>query len=573
MLMKTAQGQPTRDRRGRLLTGWALLSVSALLVGACGTATPTSAPPTGQPATGAPGTTQPATPPPATPAPAGKTVLVIGTDISDTRTLDPQRQFDSSPYLSMKIAYDNLVTVNPDDLSTLVPQLAESWERAEDGGWVFHLKEGIKFASGNPFTADDVVFTFERLKNLKDTPSAYAENYASSEAIDPMTVKVNLVDPAIPWITLSLLSGTYGILDSKLVIENGGSSAADADQTDTATAYLDQHSAGTGPYQITSWERNQQIVFERNPNYWGPTPAFERVIVRGFSDPSAEVLALQNGDIDFGMNLSADQLASLEGAPGVSVQYVNSIDFMYWTLSKNHAESGALNNDAAREAVFSSIDYDGLIDGLLGGNAVRPAGFLPIGLGGQDEAYAEAHRYEEDLDRARQLLTDAGVPDGFEFDLSYGQYNFAGVPAEAVAQKLQSDLARVGITANLKPMDRTTFTTAFRAGETVSGITDWVADGPEPWTFAEAAVNRVAVRANWTPSEAIIQMMEDAASEPDPAAQAEKYRAWTEELVKQHAYSVLFQPKYGYAVSDSITDVHLTAVQWFVEVDDIKPAQ
>ncbi len=559
-------------RRRGLRLGWrepglVLVVVSLLGAVACSSASPTPTP-TAPPAGETPAATAEATAPP-----SAKTALVIGTDISDARTLDPLRQFDTSPYLYMKMAYDNLVTVKPDDLNTLIPQLATSWERADDGGWIFHLRPDVKFVSGNPFTADDVKFSFERLKNLKDSPSSYAENLASVDVIDPMTVKVNLVDPAIPWITLSLLSGTYGIVDSKLVIENGGSSAEDADVTDSATAFLDQQSAGTGPYQITSWERNQQVVLERNPNYWGPTPPFERVIVRGFADSSSEVLALQNGDIDFGMNLSADQLSSLEGSPGVSVEYINSIDFLYWTLSENHPDSGPLNDVRVRQAVFESVDYDGLINGLLNGNAVRPAGFIPIGLGGETEEWANEHHYTENLDEARQLLTDANVGDGFSFDLSYGTYSFAGVPADAIAAKLQSDLARVNITANLHPMDRTTFTTAFRAGETASGFTDWVADGPEAWTFAEAAVNRVAGRANWTPSDAIVAMMTDAASETDLELQAQKYRDFTIELNKQYAYSVLFQPKYGYAISDSITNVHLTAVQWFVEVQDIQPAQ
>ena len=557
MAVVAKAGHRTKSRN-LLLT---LLVGASLIVGACGAQTPSGAPASGGAASDAGGGTT-------------KTSLVIGTDINDTRTLDPHRQFDTSPYLSMKGAYDNLVTIDPADYSKLLPQLATSWEKSADGkGWVFTLRDGVKFVSGNPFTAEDVAFSYMRLKNLKDGPSAYAENIESVEVVDPLTVKVNLVDPNIPFVTLTLISGTYGILDSKLVKENGGTAEADAETADTATAFLDEQSAGTGPYQISSWERGAEIVLDRNPNWWGGTAPFEKVIIQGFADTSAEVLALERGDIDLAMNLNSDQIDTLVGKPGISIAEAPSLDMLYWTLSEKHANSGPLADARVREALFSAVDYDGIIEGLLGGHALRPAGFMVIGLGGQDQAFAEENRYKSDPERAKQLLAEAGYPDGFEFELSYPTFVFAGVPYDQLAAKIQSDLAKVGISAKLNPMDRTTFTTAFRAGEIVSGLTDWVADGPEAWTFAEPSVMRVAVRANWTPSDALIAQMNDAAAEQDPALQAEKYRAFTKEVIKQHAYSLMFQPIYRYASTDAVKDLKFTAAGWFVHMDEIKPAE
>jgi len=499
---------------------------------------------------------------------------VIGTDISDARTLDPHRASDAYIYLVEKGPYDNLVTVDPSDYSAFLPQLATSWEKSSDGrGLTFKLREGVKFVSGNSFTADDVKFSFERLKNLKDNPAAIAENLDSVQVIDPLTVQVNLLDPAIPFTALTMISGTFGIVDSKLVKEQGGVSDPGADTTDKATSYLDQKSAGTGPYQLSSWERGAQIILDRNPNYWGGTPPFERIVIKGFAETSAEVLALERNDIDIAMNLTSDQLDELEGKPGISIESVDSIDFVYWTLSEKHANSGPLADARVREAVFRAVDYDGIIDGLLGGNAIRPAGFMPIGLGGQTEEFAEENRYEYDQDAARQLLTDANYPNGFEFELSYGNHTFAGVPFDQLAAKMQSDLAKVGITAKLNPMDQTTFTTAFRAFETVSGMTDWVADGVEAWTFAEPSVGRVAGRANWTPSDALVAQMQAAASETDPVKQAQLYLAFEKDLIEQHAYSVLFQPVNRMAVRDSVTGIKMTAAGWFVHLEEVKPAQ
>lgn len=551
-------------KRSGLRLGVALLSGVSLIVAACGSSTPSASTP--------PGTS--AEPSQSSAGASTKTTLVLGTDLGVVPNLDPQRASQFTSYLVEKGPYDNLATVEPSDYSTLVPQLATSWEKTSDGaGWLFHLRQGVKFVSGNPFTADDVKFSFDRVINLKDSPSGYAENIASVQVIDPLTVQVNLKTPSIPFPPLTTMSGPYSILDSKDVEAHGGVSGPGADTADTATDYLSQHSAGTGPYQITSWLRGSQIVLERNPNYWGETPPFERIIIKHFADTASEVLALQQGDIDIAMNLSADQLDGLEGKTGITIYKIDSLDMMYWTLSENHPDSGPLKDTRVRQAVFTGVDYQSIIDGLIGGNAVRPAGFMPIGLGGMTEAFAEQNRYPYDPAAARQLLTDAGYPNGFAFTLSYGTYTWAGVPYEQVAAKIQSDLAKIGVTVNLNPMDGTTFTTAFRAGETVSSLVDWTIDAPDPWTYAEPSVQRLAARSNWTPSAALIAQMTAAASEADPAKQAVLFQAFEKEVIKQNAYSVPFQPTYRWAISDSVAGVKLTAAGWFIHLETLKPAQ
>lgn len=543
--------------------GVALVGVS-LIVAACGPSTPS--------ASTNPGTS--AEPGQSSAGASTKTTLVLGTDISVVDSLDPHHANAFTNYLIMKGPYDNLVTVDPSDYSKPIPQLATSWEKSSDGrGWVFKLREGVKFVSGNPFTADDVKFSYDRLVNLKDIAAGFGENLDSIEVIDPLTVQINLKDPTLPFIMLTTMSSTYAILDSKLVKEQGGESGPGADTADTAAVYLDQTSAGTGPYQITSWERGARIVLERNANYWGGTTPFERLVIQGFSDTAAEVLALEAGDIDVAMNLNADQLNDIEGMAGISIQRIDSLDMMYWTLSENHPDSGALADARVREAVFRGVDYQSIIDGLLGGNGIRPAGFMPIGLGGMTEEFAKQNRYEYNPDAAKRLLTDAGYPNGFEFPLSYATFVFAGVPYDQVAAKIQSDLAKIGVTAKLNPMDATTFATDYRSGKTVSSLVDWTIDAVEPWAYAEPSVVRFALRMNWTPSEALLAQMTEASSETDPVKRDELFRAFEKELIKQHEVSSLFQPRYGWAIRDSVAGVKLTAAGWFIHLEALKPAQ
>jgi len=117
---------------------------------------------------------------------AGKTTLVLGVDISDTRTFDPARQFEYSPPTTVRAVYETLITLSPGDYVTLKPLLAESWKLVDGGkAWEFKLRKGVKFASGNPLTAEDVKFSFERLANVKDQPADMAENLGPIEVVDP----------------------------------------------------------------------------------------------------------------------------------------------------------------------------------------------------------------------------------------------------------------------------------------------------------------------------------------------------------------------------------------------------
>jgi peptide/nickel transport system substrate-binding protein len=509
----------------------------------------------------------------AAPVEAEEQLLVFGTDISDTRFLDPHRQFDYSPPLTMRAAYETLITFKPGDYVTIQPLLATEWNLAEDGtAWIFTLRPDVKFASGNPFTAEDVKFSYDRLINLKDTPSELAKNIASTEVVDELTVRVNMVNPDEPLLNI-LAAPTFVIVDSKAVKEQNGVSEPGADANDKATEWLDQNSAGTGPYTLVSWTRNSEINLVRNENYWQGQPPFDRVIIRHIGDSAAQVLALQAGDIHIALNLTPEQIDSLSSDPNVNIVEHTSLDYMYMTLTNGADLNEALSKKEARQAVAYAIDYDGIINGLMGGHAVRPATFIPVGLTGSTTEFTEEFGYHEDLDKAKELLAAAGYPDGFEFDLAFADAAIAGTNYQLVAQKVQSDLARVGITANLKPMDLTTMVTAYRAAELASVITFWNPDAPEPFLWAEASVARVAARVRWEPSEDLVQLAHDAGAAKDLETQVKLYEDYEKQLVDQAVYIILLQPVYRVVTSQAITGYQSTAAGWYVDMFNIKPSQ
>ena len=185
----------------------------------------------------------------------------------------------------------------------------------------------------------------------------------------------------------------------------------------------------------------------------------------------------------------------------------------------------------------------------------------------------EEFGYHEDLDKSKELLATAGYPDGFSFDMNFANAAIAGTNYQIVAQKVQSDLARVGITANLVPTDLTTMVTAFRAAETSSVMTFWNPDAPEPYLWAFPAVGRVAKRVHWEPPQELIDMVVQAGTEIDVTKQAQIYEDFTRALVDQCTYLVLFQPIYRVAALDTITGWEPNAAGWYVDLFNVKPAQ
>jgi peptide/nickel transport system substrate-binding protein len=246
---------------------------------------------------------------------------------------------------------------------------------------------------------------------------------------------------------------------------------------------------------------------------------------------------------------------------------------MYLTLTSGAELNATLAKKPARQAVAAAIDYDGIIRGLMGGHAIRPATFIPIGLGGSTETLTKEIGYRQDLATAKKLLAEAGVPNGFSFKLSYGKASIAGTTYDLVAQKIQSDLARVGITAELDPMDQATLRTAYKEGKSQAVLTFWGPDAMEPYLWAQPSIGRVSKRVRWTPPKDIVDLVTRAGGEPDPKKAAALYGEYQRMLVDQANYIMLIQPIYRVATSKAITGYQLTAAGWQVDLYDVKPAK
>jgi len=328
--------------------------------------------------------------------------------------------------------------------------------------YTFTLRSGAKFTSGNPVTADDVRFSLRRLKYLKDNPSFFMDPVKDVEAMNPTTVKITLSAPDASFLA-ALAAIPCGIADAKTLIAKGATDAEDAKEKDKdkATEYLNNTSEGSGPYKLVSFTKNVEGVMERNPNYWGPKPYFAKVIIKHVPNGITQREMVERGDADVAHDLDADLVAKI--TPGGKIKLVEglSMNQVYLTIQNNPDVAKELSDKKVRQAISYAIDYDGIIKGLVRGAGDRPPAILPIGVLGVDKTMNP----QRDVAKAKQLLTEAGYPNGFTVKLSYWTASLLGVAPEPLAAKLQADLAQVGIKATLAPGERSVVISEYRAGK------------------------------------------------------------------------------------------------------------
>ena len=472
-----------------------------------------------------------------TPVRAQSNTLIVAGRFVDVITLDPGRAFETTNLIVHHATYETLLNINADDLSKIVPGLAESYSISEDGlEYTFVLNPNARFASGNPVTAEDVRFSWTRLLNLKGSPSSYLKGFGvkSIEAVDERTVKVTLEAPQ-PAFASVVTAPALSVLEKAVVVAQGGTDAPDADQTDTAKDWLDQNSAGSGPFILKRWSPNSEIVMVRNENYWRGPVALDGIILRVTNDAASALQLVARGDADIALGVDADTAEQARNNPDLKLNIGQTLNLLYLGISPSEYFQLPISDVRVRRAIAHAIDYDGII-ALTGGFADRPAAMLPLGIAGSDPNL----RYTRNLDKAKSLLAEAGYPNGFSMKLHIGSGSTAGVPREVIAAKVQADLAEVGIQVEIDQQTTANFLTAFRAQELPVVISTWTPDYLDAtmWTsFFSKADSGVSRRLRMNEPK-IAELADKIAAERDPEARA----TLLTEYVKAHVDAAIFIP-------------------------------
>jgi peptide/nickel transport system substrate-binding protein len=429
---------------------------------------------------------------------AGETTLVVGLT-EDTVTLDPSAAYEFHATTVHRPIYETLTAFPPGRVDEIIPGLAESWTISDDGlVYTFTIAEGRRFSTGRTVTAQDAAFTLNRVRNLKGNPAFLTDNIASVEAADERTVIITQKEPD-PSLLSRLAFSSLGIMDSEEAKAHGATDAEDAAETDTAEEWLNSNSIGSGPYMLQKWEPKVEVILVRNPEYSGPAAAIDRVILRTMSDAAAQKLALEAGDLDIGLDISADQVPSLRENPNVEVFEALSDTVFFLIMNMDPAIGGPMSNDLVQDAIRLAVDYEG-IRLLVGGAAATPVNIMPVHW-----AYAldSSQAIQRDVEAAKAKLAEAGFPDGLTIDLEYPEFSSGGVAVGTLAQKVQADLAEAGITVNLKPGDIGPALEKYRNGESPFGLWLWGPDFIDPIDrLAFTPGGKVGLRVNWDESNA-----------------------------------------------------------------------
>ncbi len=492
--------------------------------------------------------------------------LIIVRNIDDYVTNDPGRQYEYTSQMLDQSSYETLVTVEAPDFTRIQPKLAESWEISKDGlTYTFHLQKGVKFSSGNPVTANDVRFSLRRLKYLEDNPSFFMDPVKDIAVVNESTLRITLSAPDASFLA-ALAAPPTGIVDSKLVVAHGGTDAVNAKTADKATSWLNEQSAGQGPYRLTLFRKNEQAVLERNPGYWGPKPYFGKIVFLHVKDGTTQREMAERGDADIAQDFDADIVAKITPGPKLKVIEGLSMNQVYMALNTNPQVSKELSDKRVRQAISYAIDYEGIIKGLVRDTGVRPPAMFPIGVLGVETSMAR----QRDAAKAKQLLAEAGYASGFAVKLNYWTAPLLGVPPEPLAAKLQADLGAVGIKVTLEPKERSVMITEYRQGKPQLMLASWSPDylDPHPWADAFYRKGGPAAKRVSYDSPKAVDLVAAGDRELDSKKRAAIYKELTQVALDDVPFIMLIQPKSFVGVNPSIKGYAIHPI-WFVTLSKL----
>jgi len=324
-------------------------------------------------------------------------------------------------------------------------QLAKSWEYGADRkSLTFTLKDNIKSQYGNPLTAEDVKWSLERGLQLSpiikflSTKSMYLADTNPIEVISPTQIKLNLKS-ATPIDVATFTVPTFTIFDSTEAKKH-----ATADDP-WANKWLEQNSDAFGPWQVSTFDKGNQITFTKNPGWPEPTGDYDTIVLKQIANSSDQAQLLQDGSVNYAKTLTWSQFSDLNKNPAVTVYACAPVarDWLVVQQAKPEFADGRV-----RQAISMAINRDELIKGAYAGSGVPALTGL---LESQIPAGADVQKTGYNLDEARKLMADAGYPDGFTFTLNYNAA-LPGSQVDQLAILLQNQLKQIGITVNLNKM-------------------------------------------------------------------------------------------------------------------------
>jgi peptide/nickel transport system substrate-binding protein len=501
---------------------------------------------------------------------AASSTLVIDNSFT-IKTTDPQRAFDPTGSLVDKAIYDTLFTYKGGDLAHPIPLLVSSWKASSDAKtFTFQLKQNVHFGDNTPLTSADVVFSLKRLVNIKGNPAFLLAGVTVS-AQGPYTVVMHSKTPdtELPAI---LANPSTGIVNSALVMRNGGTDAADASTADKAENWLNTSSsagAGSGPYELSSFSATSQVTLVPNPNYWGSKkPAWSTIVLRNMQAPT-QLINVGRDSHEIAIDLSSQQAQTLKNNSHVNVSLQPST-WVFWLYANDNPKvSTVTSNKDFQTAVRYALDYPA-ITAIAGPGAIQAPGLIPSMFLG---ALPQSARIKQNLTKAKAALAASGDASQ-QVTLQYpSDLTINGVPFTTLAQKVQANLQAAGFNVTLSGSPTTTWLTNYRSGKMAFGLSLWGPDYPDPADYlAFTPGNLVGLRAGWPKGSdpALETLANKALVTTAPAARKSIYQKIQRMLNQSGPYFPLIQPTQVFVSTSDLKGAVYNA-EYLVDVSQVTP--
>lgn len=405
----------------------------------------------------------------------GKTlVFARGGDAVD---LDPACQTDGESFRAAENVLEGLVT-NVPGTTDLQPALSTSWEISPDGlTYTFKLRPGVLFHDGTPFDADSVVFSFLRQHDPKHPAHEFGAPFIfykslgfdtlilGVEKVDPLTVRFRLARRDATFIA-SLAMQSFSIVSPTAVMKMKKQSRSNI--------------VGTGAFRFIRWDRNQRIVLAANDQYWGGRPKVDTLLIRSLPDSSARLMETLAGNVHVMDEPNPDDVEVLRKKLGDKVQFVKQPGFNVGYLAFN-TDRKPFQDVRVRQALAMAINKAAIIKAVYGDFGIPAVNPMPPSLWGYNKSIQDR---PYDLDRARKLLAEAGLGEGFETTLWAMPVPRPYMPnGRKVAEIIQADFAKIGVKAKIVTYEWGTYLEKTRQGEHDMVLMGWTGDIGDPDNF------------------------------------------------------------------------------------------
>jgi peptide/nickel transport system substrate-binding protein len=352
---------------------------------------------------------------------------VVVMQSADAVTLDPTMNRETPTFNVLMNLFDALLFKEPD--GSFSPGLATSWEAVDDTTWTFELREGVSFHNGEPFTAEAVVYTIERILD-PETASPIQRGFSFIESAEVegdygVTITTTSAQP---------LAETY--FSELMIVPPGYFEEVGADA-------FAREPVGTGPYRFVSWQPDVSLRLQANADYWRGAASVQELEFRPVPEAVTRFSSLSAGETDLITSVPPSLTSSVESAPNARLETVESARVIY--IGMNTLQEGPLQDTRVRQALNHAVDVDAIAQGIFGGLATPTTTLLTEADFGYTDAVSP---YTHDPERARELLAEAGYEDGFEVTL--GTPNGRYTNDVQVAQAVAAQLGEVGVRANVE---------------------------------------------------------------------------------------------------------------------------